>query len=194
VVAAGGIPVAALCVGALRGGLGANPIETVTHVTGEWALRLLLLSLAVTPLRRLTGWSALAPLRRTLGLLAFSYATLHMLTWVGLDQFFDWQAMLEDVRERRYVLAGATAFLCLLPLALTSTRSAVRRLGRRWITLHRLVYAGAVAAIVHYVWLVKADLAAPLAYAGVLALLLGLRVRHHLASRRGRIAGLGSVS
>jgi sulfoxide reductase heme-binding subunit YedZ len=194
VIATGAIPVAVLCVSALGGGLGANPIETVTHVTGEWALRLLLLTLSVTPLRRITGWSAMAPLRRTLGLLAFFYATLHMLTWVGLDQFFDWRAMLEDIRERRYVLAGATAFLCLLPLALTSTRSAMRRLGRRWITLHRLVYAAAVAAIVHYVWLVKADLAPPLAYAAVLALLLGLRVRHHLASRRSRIAGLGSVS
>jgi sulfoxide reductase heme-binding subunit YedZ len=194
VVAAGALPLAALCADALRGDLGANPIETVTHVTGDWALRLLLLALAVTPARRITGVSALAPLRRTLGLLAFGYASLHMLTWVGLDQFFDWESMLEDITERSYVLAGATAFLCLLPLALTSTRGAMRRLGRRWITLHRLVYVAAVAAIVHYVWLVKADLAAPLAYAAVLALLLGLRLVHHLASRRARIARPGSVS
>jgi sulfoxide reductase heme-binding subunit YedZ len=192
-ITAGALPLVALCVDALAGDLGANPIETVTHVTGRWALRLLLLTLAVTPARRLTGWSALAPLRRTLGLLTFFYATLHMLTWVALDQFFDWQAMLEDIAERRYVLAGATAFLCLVPLALTSTRASMRRLGRRWIALHRLVYLAAVAAIVHYLWLVKADLAPPLAYAALLALLLGLRL-HHLARRRARIAAPRSVS
>ena len=161
----------------LAGDLGANPVEEVLHATGDWALRCLLLCLAVTPARRLTGVAALAPLRRTFGLAAFGWACLHVATYVGLDQLFDWRALVEDVRERRYVFAGLTAFLCLLPLAATSTRAAQRRLGRRWKALHRLVFVAAGAALVHYAWLVKADLLAPLAYAAAFALLVGLRVR-----------------
>ena len=138
--------------------------------------RLLLLTLAVTPLRQVFGWSWAAPLRRTFGLLAFAYATLHMLTWLALDQFFDLEAMLEDVVERRYITVGASAFLILLPLAVTSTRGMMRRLGRRWLILHRGVYVAALAAVVHFLWLVKADLAEPLAYAAVLAVLLGYRI------------------
>jgi sulfoxide reductase heme-binding subunit YedZ len=161
----------------LAGDLGANPVEEVLHTTGDWALRCLLLCLAVTPLRRLTRVAALAPLRRSFGLAAFGWACLHVATYVGLDQLFDWGALVEDVRERRYVFAGLTAFLCLVPLAATSTRAAQRRLGRRWKVLHRLVFAAAGAALVHYAWLVKADLLAPLAYAAALALLVGLRVR-----------------
>jgi len=183
VVAVALLPLAGLLAEGLLDRLGANPIEEITHTTGTSALRLLLLTLAVTPLRRLLGWSWAAPLRRTLGLLAFLYATLHMLTYVGLDQYFDWAAMLEDVSERRYVTAGALAYACLLPLALTSTRGMMRRLGRRWQSLHRLVYLAAVAAIVHYVWLVKADLAPPLAHGAVLALLLGYRLRQRNALR-----------
>jgi sulfoxide reductase heme-binding subunit YedZ len=176
------LPLAWLGVAASRGGLGANPIETISHTTGEWSLRLLLLTLAVTPARRLLSLPWLAPLRRTLGLLTFLYASLHMLAYVGLDQLFDWSSLVEDVFERRYVTAGLAAWLCMLPLALTSTRASMRRLRRRWVTLHRLVYVAAVAAIVHYVWLVKADLLPPLVHAALLALLLALRVRHRRAA------------
>ncbi len=171
------LPFLYLCVAAATARLGANPIEEITHTTGESTLRMLLLTLAVTPLRRSFGWSSLAPLRRTFGLLAFFYGTLHMLTYVALDQFFDWEALVEDVLERRYITAGALGFSCLLPLALTSTRGWMKRLGRRWRKLHRLAYVAAIAGIVHYIWLVKADLVPPLAYAAVLAALLGYRLR-----------------
>ena len=187
-VAAGLGPALALAVGAAAGRLGANPIETITHVTGEWTLRLLLLTLAVTPARRLLSLPGLAPLRRTLGLLAFSYGCLHFLTWLVLDQFFDWPAILEDVGERRFVTAGFAAFLCMVPLAATSTRGMIRRLGQRWVKLHRLAYVAATLGIVHFLWLVKADLRAPLAHAALLALLLGYRVWAR-SGRRG--LGLG---
>lgn len=176
-VAIGSLPLALLVGRFFFGdGLGAEPIEVITHVTGEWALRLLLLTLAVTPLRIAFSLRWIAPFRRTLGLLAFGYATLHMLTWLALDQTFDWAFILEDVVERPYIMAGLAAFLCMVPLAATSTRGMVRRLGRSWLTLHRLAYVAAVAAVIHYLWLVKADLAPPLVHAAVLALLLGWRV------------------
>ena len=175
VVVAGLLPLLALGFAALTSGLGADPIERVTHVTGEWALRMLLASLAVTPLRRHGGLRRLAPYRRTLGLLAFTYATLHLLTYVGLDQTFDLPLLVEDVLERRYVTAGFAAWLCLLPLALTSTRASIKRLGKRWVSLHRLAYAAGVLAVVHYLWLVKADLLAPLVHGAVLALLFAAR-------------------
>ena len=172
------LPALALVWRAAFGDLGANPVETVTHETGSWAIRLLLATLAVTPLRQWTGQRRLGPWRRRLGLAAFAYASLHVATWLALDHAFDWAAMLEDVAERPYVTAGAAAFVCLVPLAATSTRRAVRRLGRRWVMLHRLVYVAAAAAVVHHLWLVKADLRTPLIEAGVLALLLGARVAH----------------
>jgi sulfoxide reductase heme-binding subunit YedZ len=181
VVVAGLLPLASLGVDALRDELGANPIEKVQHVTGAWTLRLLLGALAVTPLRRLSGWSWLAPQRRTLGLLCFGWACLHLATWVGLDLYFDWGAVFEDVAERPYITVGFSAFLCLLPLAVTSTRRWVRRLGRRWVLLHRLAYLAGVLGVVHFSWLVKADLLEPLLYAGVLATLLGARVYWALA-------------
>jgi len=165
--------------------LGANPIETVVHTTGDWALRCLLLCLAVTPARRLTGLAALAPLRRSFGLAAFAWACLHVLAYVGLDQGFDWPTLVEDVSKRRYAFAGLTAFLCLAPLAATSTRAAQRRLGRRWKTLHRLVFAAGAAAVIHYAWLVKADLRLPLLYGAAFAGLVALRGR---APRRARAA------
>lgn len=177
------LPLAALALGAARGSLGANPVETITHATGQWALRLLLATLAVTPLRRLTGWSFVAPFRRSLGLLAFGYATLHFATFLALDLGCDLSALGEEVAERPYVTLGFTALLLLTPLAVTSTRGWQRRLGRRWLTLHRLVYAAAALAVLHFVWLVKADLAEPLAYAAVLAVLLAAR-----RVRRRRIA------
>lgn len=181
------IPLARLCAAALTDGLGANPIETITHTTGDWTLRLLLLTLAVTPLRRLSGWNALIRYRRTLGLLAFSYACLHFLTYVGLDLFFDWNAIVEDVTKRPYVTAGFSAFLCMIPLAVTSTRGWIRRLGRRWGWLHRLAYVAAVAAVVHYYWLVKLDVRPPLRYAAILATLFAIRLWYWFAARRAGV-------
>ena len=177
VLAAAALPAAALALRGAQGRLGADPIETLTHETGDWALRFLLLSLAITPARRWLGAAALAPYRRSFGLVAFGYACLHVLTYLALDWFFDWGAILEDVAERPYVTAGFSAFLCLVPLAATSTRGALRRLGgRRWVRLHRLVYVAAGAAVVHFLWLVKADLAEPLLYAAVLGALLLARL------------------
>lgn len=170
------LPLAALVLRALTGGLGANPIEAITHSTGEWGLRLLLLTLAVTPLRKLTGWNRIVHFRRMLGLFAFFYACLHLTTYVFLDQFFDWRAMIEDVLERPYITAGLSAFILLLPLAVTSTNRWMRRLGRNWVRLHRLVYPAAIIAVIHFLWLVKADSLEPGIYAVVLALLLSARL------------------
>ena len=175
-IAIGVLPAASLVVGALTDGLGAEPIERITHVTGRWTLRFLLVSLAVTPFRRLSGWRWVAPLRRTFGLIAFSYACLHYGTFIVLEHFFDWQLILEDVLERRYVTAGFAALLCLVPLAATSTRAMMRRLGRRWNTLHRLAYLAAILGVVHFLWLVKADHLEPLLYAAALSLLFGARL------------------
>jgi len=179
-IALGLLPLAWLALGAARDTLGANPVETITHTTGGWALRLLLATLAITPLRRYAGWSFVAPWRRSLGLLAFGYAVLHFATFLALDLGFDLSVLGEEVAERPYVTLGFTALLLLTPLAVTSTRGWQRRLGRRWLTLHRLVYAAAVLAVLHFVWLVKADLAEPLVYAAVLALLLGARAAKNL--------------
>jgi sulfoxide reductase heme-binding subunit YedZ len=176
VIALALLPLAGLALGAARGALGANPVETITHETGGWALRLLLATLAITPLRRFAGWSFVAPWRRSLGLLAFSYATLHFATFLALDLGFELSALAEEVAERPYVTLGFTALLLLTPLALTSTRAWQRRLGRRWLNLHRMVYVAAGLAVLHFLWLVKADLAQPIAYGVVLAFLLGARL------------------
>ena len=178
------IPLALLLWGGFTGGLTANPIEFITHRTGDWTLRLLLVTLAITPLRRLTGWNAVIRLRRMLGLFAFFYGSLHFLTYVVLDHFFALESMLEDLTDRRFVTAGFTGFVLMIPLALTSTQAMVRRLGgRRWRALHRLVYVSACAGVVHYTWLVKADLRPPLLYAAILALLLGYRLQVALRRR-----------
>jgi sulfoxide reductase heme-binding subunit YedZ len=176
------LPLAGLAYGFARDELGANPVEKVTHVTGDWALRWLLAALAVTPLRRALGWRWLAPHRRSLGLLSFFYALLHLSTYVVLDQGLAFSDMLEDVSKRPYITAGLAAFLCLLPLAITSTRGWMRRLGRHWGTLHRLAYGAALAAVVHFLWLVKADLTEPAAYACVLAILLAARLWNRAAA------------
>lgn len=168
-------PAALLAWRTWRGDLGANPIEEVTHATGDAALIVLLVTLAVTPVRRLTGWNRLAQLRRPLGLFAFFYASLHLATYIVLDQFFAFAYILDDVRERPYITAGTAAFLLLVPLAVTSTRGWIRRLGRRWQKLHRLIYVSAALAVLHYLWLVKADLRRPLVFAAILAVLLLLR-------------------
>ncbi|MDJ0787031.1 MAG: protein-methionine-sulfoxide reductase heme-binding subunit MsrQ, partial [Myxococcota bacterium] len=156
VVGIGLLPAIAVIVQAPFGGLGPNPVETLTHVTGEWGLRFLILSLAVTPLRRLLGWPALAPYRRTFGLLAFGYVVGHFSVYLALDLGFDFSYLAEDVLERPYITAGFAAFCSLLPLAVTSTRSWQRRLGRRWVSLHRLTYLAIGLALLHYLWLVKA--------------------------------------
>ncbi len=186
-VALGLAPLAGLALGALRGALGANPVETLTHATGAWTLRLLLATLAITPLRRFTGWSCLAPWRRSLGLLAFLYATLHLTTFLALDLGFALGRLAEEVAERPYVTLGFSALLLLVPLAITSTRGWQRRLGRRWLTLHRLVYGAAVLGVLHFVWLVKADLAEPLAYGAVLGGLFASRLARRRAVRSKRV-------
>ncbi len=170
------LPALALAARFALEGFGANPIEDVTHVTGEWGLRLILASLAITPARRFFGWSRLAPLRRTLGLAGFVYACLHLSTWALLDLGLDLAAIAEDLTERPYVMAGMGAFALLLPLALTSTRASMRRLGRRWITLHRLVYPAATLAVVHHFWLLKADLRPAIVHAAILAALIASRL------------------
>ena len=155
--------------------LTANPGDYITDQTGTWALTMLVITLTITPLRRLTKWNALITLRRMLGLFAFFYATLHMLTWVVFIHFFDWPFMVEDVVMRPFITIGMATFLILLALALTSNRFAIRRLGRRWQKLHRLVYVAAIGAVVHFWWLVKADVTEPLRWAAVVAVLLGSR-------------------
>jgi len=170
------VPLLRLAVLGLLGELGANPIEMITHQTGLRALTLLLVTLAITPLRRITGQLWLIQYRRMLGLFAFFYAVLHMLTYVWLDQFFNVHAMLKDIVKRPFINMGSAAFLMLVPLALTSTQSAIRRLGRRWQQLHRLVYCSAVAGVIHFLWLVKKDIRQPLIYALVLTALLGYRI------------------
>ena len=160
----------------LNDGLGANPIEKITHTTGEWALRLLLVTLTVTPLRTITGWRGIAVYRRSFGLCAFFYACLHLSTYLGFDLGFAFGLLGEDILERPYITVGFAAFCLLVPLAATSTRAAIRRLGRRWVSLHRLVYAAAICAVVHFFWLVKADEREPLIYGAILAGLLAARV------------------
>lgn len=174
---AGCLPLLRLILLGVWGGLGANPVEFVAHSTGTWALIGLLLTLAVTPLRRLTDRSGLVRHRRMLGLFAFFYACLHALTYFWLDQSFDPRAIARDILERPFITAGFTAFVLLVPLAATSTRAAMRRLGRRWQLLHRLIYPAAVLGVLHFLWLVKKDLTEPLVYAGVLGLLLVVRLR-----------------
>jgi sulfoxide reductase heme-binding subunit YedZ len=170
------VPLGLLMAGAVADDLGANPVETITHTTGDWALRLLLVTLAMTPLKRLIGRPWPIRFRRMLGLFAFFYASLHLLTYLWLDQGLDGQAILEDVLKRPYITLGFGAFVLLVPLALTSTQAMVRRLGRRWQTLHRAVYAVAILAVVHYLWLAKADLLEPLVYALILFVLLLVRL------------------
>lgn len=167
------------------GGLGANPIEFITLRTGFWTLVLLMVTLAVTPLRRLTGWHRLIQFRRMLGLFAFFYATLHFLTYVTLDLFFDFSAIAADIVKRPYITVGFTAFLLLIPLAITSTKGSIRRLGRNWLRLHRLLYVSAALAVLHFYWKksAKSDIAEPLIFAGILAVLLLFRVIYVLRKR-----------
>jgi sulfoxide reductase heme-binding subunit YedZ len=164
--------------------LGANPIEAITHSTGTCTLVFLLITLSVTPLRKLTRQYWLINLRRMFGLFAFFYGCLHLTTYVWLDKFFDVHQMLADIAKRRFITAGLAGFVLMIPLALTSTKSWIRRLGgKRWQALHRLIYLGAAAGVIHYIWLVKADLRSPLRYAFVLLVLLGYRIVASIVSR-----------
>jgi sulfoxide reductase heme-binding subunit YedZ len=171
--------------------LGANPVEFIIHSLGTWALTFLLMTLAITPLRKLTGANWLVQLRRMLGLYAFFYATLHMLAYVGLDQWFDWQAIARDIVKHPFILAGFSAFVLLIPLAVTSTNAMMKRLKKNWQKLHTLVYPIAVLGVLHYFWLVKKDVTQPLIYAAVLTVLLGLRIRWKL---RHQASGPGSTA
>lgn len=157
--------------------LTANPIEYMTHFTGDWTIRFLLITLAVTPLRMLFKKPALTRFRRMLGLYSFFYGSVHLLIWLLLDQQLDVAAMVEDVLERKYITVGMAAFLAMVPLAITSTAGWVRRLGyRRWQKLHRLVYFSAAGGVIHYYWLVKSDVREPLLYAAILLALLAFRL------------------
>jgi sulfoxide reductase heme-binding subunit YedZ len=158
-------------------GLGANPIEALEHGTGDWALRFLLITLSITPLRKLLHIPSLIRVRRMFGLFAFFYACLHFATYLGLDKFLNIHEILADVAKRKYITVGFTAFMLLLPLAITSTAGWIRRLGgKRWQALHRLIYASAVCGVIHYLWLVKADIRKPLEYGAILAMLIGYRI------------------
>jgi sulfoxide reductase heme-binding subunit YedZ len=170
------LPLMRLVALGMDGGLGANPIEFITRSTGTWTLVGLLVTLSVTPLRRLTGRADFIRYRRMLGLFAFFYACLHFATYLWLDQFFDPAAIARDIVKRPFITVGFTAFTLLIPLAATSNHAMMRRLGRRWQQLHRLIYLIAVLGVIHYLWLVKKDLTEPLLYGGVLALLLAVRL------------------
>jgi sulfoxide reductase heme-binding subunit YedZ len=160
--------------------LGANPIREAEIFTGLWTLRFLAITLAVTPVRELFGIGALARYRRMFGLFTFFYACVHLSLWVGVDWFFDWGAMGEEIAKHRYILLGMTTFVLLLPLALTSTKASVRLLGgARWARLHRLVYVCAITGTIHYLWAVKKDTLFPLVYLFVFVVLLGFRVWEH---------------
>jgi sulfoxide reductase heme-binding subunit YedZ len=161
----------------VAGELGANPIEVITHSTGLWTLNFLLITLAITPLRKLSGLLWLIKFRRMLGLFAFFYASLHLVTYVWLDQFFDVHAMLKDVAHRPFITVGFTGLVLLVPLAVTSTRKMIQRLGgKRWQRLHRLIYVAAAAGVVHFWWLVKKDITQPFIYGCILAGLLAYRL------------------
>ncbi len=163
--------------------LGANPVEALLHRTGSWTLRFLVIVLAVTPIKRVSGWTWPLRLRRMLGLFAFFYACLHFLVYTLLDLQLDWSHVGADIVKRPYITVGFTALVLLLPLAVTSTNKMMRRLGRRWKKLHRLVYLIAVLGVVHFYWLVKADVREPLIYAGIVSALLGFRLLHYLRGR-----------
>ncbi len=171
------LPVVILAWQLYAGQLGANPIDEVADASGEWTLRFLLITLMVTPLKRLFGWHWVVRIRRMLGLFAFFYATLHLATYLWLDQFFAWSEIWLDILDRPFITVGMLAFVLLLPLVATSTNTMMRRLGRNWKHLHRLAYVVPLLGVLHFWWLVKADVLEPLVYGAVLVVLLGFRIR-----------------
>ena len=187
------MPLARLALGALYfpDWLGANPAEFITRATGDWTLRFLLITLAVTPLRKLTGWNWLARLRRMLGLYAFFYGVVHLSSYVSFDHVFDVMEILRDIVKRPFITVGFTALVLLIPLAITSTNAMVRRLGaKRWLALHRLVYVIAPLGVLHFWWMVKRDITEPAVYAAILTVLLGYR----LATRPRALARVPAVT
>lgn len=171
------IPAAILVFDIATGNISADPIEDLTRVTGIWGLRLLLITLAITPLRFITGINQIVMLRRMLGVFAFFYILLHFLTWLVIDNFFDFQRIIEDIIERYYILFGSLAFVMLIPLAITSTNRMVRWVGaKRWTKLHKLIYPISILGIVHFYLQVKADITEPVIHGAILAILLGYRV------------------
>ena len=183
------IPLARLGWKALHGDLGANPIEVITHSTGDWTLRLVLVTLTITPLRRITKQYWLIGIRRMIGLFAFFYGSLHFTTYIWLDKFFDLHEMFKDVAKRPFITVGFSAFVLLIPLVLTSTAGWIRRLGgKNWQRLHRLIYLTGILGVIHYLWLVKADLRKPLEYGFALSVLLLYRVVMWAAEKRKNAA------
>jgi methionine sulfoxide reductase heme-binding subunit len=171
-----------------RQDLGANPVEFITHATGDWIIRFLLITLSITPLRKLFNLPPLARFRRMFGLFAFFYGCLHFMTWFWLDKSFDFSEMWKDILKRRFITVGMTGLTLMLPLALTSTAGWVRRLGfERWQRIHRLVYFSALAGVIHYYWLVKSDVRLPLLYGGILAILMAYRITIWLRSAPRRV-------
>ncbi|MFL6581167.1 MAG: sulfite oxidase heme-binding subunit YedZ [Burkholderiales bacterium] len=179
------IPLGHLFWQGLRNHLGANPVEYITHSTGWWALTFVLIALSVTPLRRLAGMPWLLRFRRLLGLFAFFYASLHFVTYIWLDQFFDWKDIVKDIGKRPFIMLGFSAFVLLIPLAITSTNAMVKRLGaKRWQRLHRCIYVLAALAVAHFWWLVKKDITEPFIFALLLAALLIARLLYLLKQQR----------
>lgn len=195
------VPAALIGIDGLRGHLGADPIRAIQLRTGWWTLTLLLITLAVTPVRRFTGWNGIGRYRRMLGLFTFTYASLHFLNYLVIDQFFAWRFILEDVAKRRWITVGFTSFALLIPLAVTSTNGWIRRLGKRWVKLHQLVYVAAAGGVLHFLWLVKKDVREPAIFGLVLVALLVMRLGRlrraprapnlYLSSRSIRAARLG---
>lgn len=178
-------PLASLLWRGYRNDLSLNPVEFVEHTTGDWILRFLVMTLAITPLRKILRLPQLIRFRRMLGLFAFFYACVHFSTWVGVDRFFNWGEMLKDVSKRPFITVGFTGFVLLIPLALTSTAGWIRRLGgKRWQLLHRAIYFSAVAGVIHFYWLVKSDVRKPLEYAFLVGILLAWRLWNWLSGRR----------
>ena len=184
------VPLALLVVNGYRGNLGANPIEYITHATGDWTMRFLLIALSITPFRRILSQPDLIRFRRMLGLFAFFYGVLHLITWLWLDKFFDVHEMWADIVTRRFITMGMFGFLLMLPLALTSTTGWIRRMGgKNWQRLHRAVYISAAAGVIHYLWLVKSDIRMPVLYGIILGVLLLLRpISARIASKPARPA------
>jgi sulfoxide reductase heme-binding subunit YedZ len=182
------VPLAALGVRTLQGRLTANPVEFIQHFTGDWTLRFLIITLAITPLRKILNLPELIRFRRMLGLFAFFYVCLHFLTYIGPDQSFDLAGMWKDVEKRRYITVGFLGFLLLIPLAITSTKGWIRRLGgRRWQTLHRAIYLAAICGVIHYYWLVKSDVRKPIFYGVLVAALLLWRLADWLRKRSAAV-------
>ena len=170
------VPFALLLLRGWNNDLGANPIETITDITGIWTLRFLVITLAITPLRKLTGQTILIRFRRMLGLFTFFYASMHFLTYIWLDQYFDWPFIAEDIAEHPYIIVGFTTFLILFSLAVTSPRFMVRKLGKNWKKLHMLIYPAAFLAATHFIWQVKSDIREPLLYFALFSVLILLRL------------------